>query len=113
MSHNFLPLPTTAPSFNASVTATGDVFRIETSSTTARQWGSPTNRYIRVTGAGGDDITMSFGTTAATDLPVIGSNMLLLMPETYFFPATPKFAGVSFISTAAATVNVTLGTMIL
>lgn len=110
--HSFLPLPTTAPAFLANASSTGSVYRLETSSTTARLWGSPTNRYIRVSSKSIDDVWISFGTTAATDLPVAGSHMLLQMPGDHVIPVRAKFPGVSLLgSTGSTDLSICLGTL--
>lgn len=110
---NFMPLPTTAPSFSATVTATGDVFRLETSSTVARVWGSPTNRYVRFASTTAVPMYFKFGTTAATDLATVGTTPLLVFPGEYIFPVLGSQPGMSAIlSSTSAALNVTLGTMV-
>ncbi len=93
--HAFLPLPTTAPGFLTIASSTGSVYRLE-SSATNRLWGSPTNRWIRITGLS-TDVWVSFGTTAATDLAVQGSHMLLQMPGDHVLPILASKPGISLI----------------
>ncbi len=111
--HSFIPLPTSAPAFFANAATTGSVFRLETSSTTARLWSSPTNRYIRVSSSSVSDVWISFGTTEATDLPVAGSHMFLQMPGDHVIPVRASKPGVSLLgSTGSTDISICLGTLV-
>ena len=110
MSNWFLPLATTAPTFVAEPVTTGTMFRLETSSTTARLWGSPTNRFIRVTSFSANDVFIQFGSTAAVDVASTTWSMLLLMPGDYIFPVRASQPGISLKPvTAGSTYYVTVG----
>jgi len=114
--HSFLPLSTTAPAFLATASSTGSVFRLETSSTTARVWGSPTNRWIRISSTALTDLWVSFGTTDATSLPVVGSHMFLQFPGDHVVPVLAKNPGISLLPAAAAVastdISICLGTLV-
>ena len=106
-SHKFMPINSSLPGFSAAVTATGTCFKLESSD---RKWGSPTNRYVRITAFSANDIFVSFGTTIDTDVPSTLASMLLLMPDTYVIPVRPSTPGMGLKTFgASSTYYVVLG----